>query len=155
MTQHITEDVLPNEIEQALLTAVAPLSPQNADKLSARVLDKIKEQGENEPAPYLTIHASEGPWIAIAPLVEIKVLRQEGQSASFLLRVQPGGQLPDHVHLEDEECLVLQGSLLLGEGVMLRAGDYHRAAKGSPHGPASTNTGVLLFLRSDNPAYQP
>lgn len=155
MTQHITEDVLPNEIEQALLTAVAPLSPQNADKLRAFVLDKIKEQGENEPAPYLTIHASEGPWIAIAPLVEIKVLRQEGQSASFLLRVQPGGQLPDHVHLEDEECLVLQGSLLLGEGVMLRAGDYHRAAKGSPHGSASTNTGVLLFLRSDNPAYQP
>ena len=152
-----TEEVLSHDIEEALLAAVTPQAPEpeRAALLRQRVLDKVKEAADNEPMPYSTIHAQEGPWISVAPLVDMKVLRQDGDSASFLLRVQPGGQLPDHVHLEEEECLVLEGSLLLGEGIMLRAGDYHRAPKGSPHGVASTNTGVLLFLRSDNPAYHP
>ncbi len=155
LTQH--EDVLSHDIEEALLSAVAPQSPEaeRASRLRQRVLETIRQATDNEPVAYSTIHSGEGPWISVAPLVDMKVLRQDGDSASFLLRVQPGGQLPDHVHLEEEECLVLEGSLLLGEGVMLRAGDYHRAPKGSPHGPASTKTGVLLFLRSDNPAYHP
>ncbi|MGH8760062.1 MAG: cupin domain-containing protein [Burkholderiales bacterium] len=154
-TQH--EDVLSHELEEALLTAVAPQFPdsERAAQLKQRVLEKVRAAADNEPAAYSTIHSNEGPWISVGPLVDMKVLRQDGDSASFLLRVQAGGQLPDHVHLEEEECLVLEGSLLLGEGVMLRAGDYHRAPKGSPHGPASTKTGVLLFLRSDNPAYHP
>ncbi|MGH8751935.1 MAG: cupin domain-containing protein [Burkholderiales bacterium] len=148
------ENVLPPDIEEALLASVAPQAG-HGERLRQRVLDTIKQAADNEPVPHSTIHAQEGPWIAVAPLVDMKVLRQDGDSASFLLRVQPGGKLPDHVHLEEEECLVLEGSLLLGEGVMLRAGDYHRAPKGSPHAPACTHTGALLFLRSDNPAYHP
>ncbi|MGH8501207.1 MAG: cupin domain-containing protein [Gammaproteobacteria bacterium] len=81
------------------------------------------------------------------------LLISAARATSFRLRREPGARLPAHVHVADEECLVLEGELHLGEGVILKAGDYHFAPRGLPHGAAERPSGALLFLRSEKPAY--
>jgi quercetin dioxygenase-like cupin family protein len=83
----------------------------------------------------------------------MKILYRDSTATSFLLRLSPGAKLPPHVHAADEECLVLEGELLLAEGVRLKAGDYHFAPRGLPHGTAHSPSGALLFRRSEKPAY--
>lgn len=130
------------------LEAVIP-EPGRAEAMRARVLDKIAACREPLPADFLTIHTDEGEWVRIAPLVEMKMLYRSktNKSKSYLLRLQPGGSLPSHGHPADEECMVLEGEVRLGN-VVAHAGDYHLAPKGLAHGIISTTTGTLLFLRS-------
>ena len=59
----------------------------------------------------------------------------------------PGASLPAHDHPADEECLVLEGEVMLGD-ILGRAGDYHLAPKGLPHGTITSKTGALLFIRA-------
>ena len=65
---------------------------------------------------------------------------------SFLLRAQPGANLPAHGHRAYEECLILEGEFALG-GLMLRAGDFVIGHPGEEHPVASTRSGVLVYLR--------
>ena len=44
-----------------------------------------------------------------------------------------------------EECLVLEGDLIMGD-LKLLPGDFHLAAKGSAHPSATTVSGCLLYL---------
>ncbi|MGH8728560.1 MAG: cupin domain-containing protein [Burkholderiales bacterium] len=144
---------LPLELVGLLADAIpdAVLERERVERLRERVLEKI--HGKN--SAYLTIPASEGEWRKLNHLVAIKVLHQAGRFTSMLLKLEPGAELPSHVHAADEECLVLEGEITLGEGVTMTAGDYHRAFKGAPHAVAASTTGALLFLRSDDPAYLP
>ena len=65
------------------------------------------------------------------------------------LCMAPGTSYPGHRHAGVEECYVLEGDLRVGDLVM-RAGDYQRAAIGSVHGVQSTEGGcLLLVLMSD------
>ena len=59
----------------------------------------------------------------------------------------PGATLPPREHITDEECLMLEGEVMVGD-IRLSAGDYHFAQKGSQHGLATTQTGGLAFLRA-------
>lgn len=143
------DDPLPPELVGLLAEAIpdTALDRERVERLRERVQEKIRA------TIYLTIHSGQGDWQQLYPLVEVKVLHREGRVTSMLMRLAPGAELPSHVHAADEECLVLQGEITLGEGVTMNAGDYHRAARGAPHGVAVSNTGALLFLRSDDPAY--
>ena len=51
-----------------------------------------------------------------------------------------------HVHHAVEECLVLEGEFMLGAHT-LRAGDFELGRLGEEHPPATTRTGVLVYLR--------
>ena len=65
-----------------------------------------------------------------------------------LIRMAPGTVLRDHDHAAEhvpEECLVLEGELIVGD-VVMRAGDYQRAAPGSHHVEQRTDTGALLYF---------
>ena len=65
---------------------------------------------------------------------------------SMLVRALPSAIYESHFHDEGhEECLVLEGDLIMGD-LKLLAGDFHLAAKGSSHPPATTTSGCLLHI---------
>lgn len=140
--------LLPQALSEALLCAIAPTLPEEsrARALRAKVL-ALASSTQPSPAQLQTIHADEGNWKTIAPLVEMKMLYDVGSSRSFLIRLQAGGRLPPHDHPADEECIVLAGEGMIGD-ILLRAGDYHLAPKGARHGETYTATGALLFIRT-------
>ncbi|MBA2492002.1 MAG: cupin domain-containing protein [Gammaproteobacteria bacterium] len=149
-----SRDVLPADLLAILLEAVPPATPDAAR--AARMRKRILEGARIQPhanADYHTVPADSGAWLRIDPRLEMKILYKDARATSFLLRLEPGARLPAHVHAADEECLVLEGELRLGEGVTLKAGDYHFAPRGLPHGVAESPGGALLFLRSEKPAY--
>ena len=95
----------------------------------------------------VTVRAAEGQWERLARGIERKVLHSSPDGRiTYLVRGQPGARLPGHDHSEDEEIFVLEGELTIGT-VTLRAGDFHRARRGSPHPTATSATGCLLLIR--------
>lgn len=146
---------LTEKVTEALLQAITPLAPDaaRAERMRWRTLQTIQDESRQNRRDYLTIHAEEGTWVDLLLGVEMKMLCKHGPSTSFLLRLAPGARLPAHEHLAGEECLVIEGELWLDEFLVIRAGDYHFAPTGLPHGVAKTETGALLFLRSERPAY--
>lgn len=97
----------------------------------------------------LTIRAKEGEWVEIRPKVKIKplYLDRNAGSRSFLMQLQPGARWPTHHHTYDEECIVLEGDVRIGD-LSVSAGDYHLAPKGVTHGELTSDKGALLFLRA-------
>ncbi|MEN8133275.1 MAG: cupin domain-containing protein [Pseudomonadota bacterium] len=97
---------------------------------------------------FITLRADEG-WFELAPKIEKKVLHidHEAGTESYLLRVQPGAEVPPHTHAGDELCVVLEGEVTYEGGLRLQAGDYHMAKRGSTHQHARSETGALVYLQ--------
>jgi anti-sigma factor ChrR (cupin superfamily) len=128
-----------------LAEAVAPVAP--APERSASVRARVLERVRGERTAFVTVRASEGRWVQLAPGVQSKTLHDDGTTRSFLLRLEPGARLPSHGHAAEEACVVLEGSAQLGD-IEVRAGDFHLALPGSFHGEVTSRTGALLFLRA-------
>jgi hypothetical protein len=151
------QDPLPAEWTKTLLHDVPDdLSNDDAGarRVRARMWQKIERSLRQETTQYVTVRSGEGAWVPLFPLVEMKLLHSICKSASFLLRLQPGARLPSHEHLAAEECVMLEGELDLGDGLIIRAGDYHLAPASLSHGTAVSRSGALIFIRSEDPAYQ-
>jgi anti-sigma factor ChrR (cupin superfamily) len=100
--------------------------------------------------PIRTLPEHAGKWLRLSSEIEIKVLNDDGIMRSFLMRVAPGGSIPDHIHSEaEEECLVLEGEVEI-DGELLRSGDYQISPKGSHHRTLVSPKGCLLFLRGSS-----
>lgn len=91
----------------------------------------------------LAIWTPAGPGLRARTLVNAP---DAGRELS-LIRADAGAALEGHAHEGVEELYVLEGSCLI-ENQQMVAGDYHRAAAGSQHGPATTAEGCLLFSAS-------
>lgn len=128
------------------LGADPPLDPLDAATIRGRLLQRIRAS-----QALTTIQADEGEWEPFVPKVQIKVLRRDVHTQSYLLKLDPGAVLLPHVHGEDEECMVLEGEVRIGN-LVAKAGAYHLAPKGVPHEPIRSETGALLFLRGAIPA---
>jgi quercetin dioxygenase-like cupin family protein len=141
------EEVLPDDIRDPLLAAIEPVMPAAAaaSALRERVLARVRAA----PA-MVTIRAGEGRWQPFLPKVEIKVLREADGYLNYLMRLEAGARVPAHDHPMDEECLVLEGEINIGD-LVVRAGDYHVAPRGVHHGVLESRAGALLFLRSAIP----
>ncbi|WNG34875.1 hypothetical protein F0U61_15370 [Archangium violaceum] len=62
-----------------------------------------------------------------------RLLRDESSGSSlFLVHLPPDGRFPFHVHLGDEDSLVLTGGVRLG-GRLLEAGDWDHTSPGVEH----------------------
>jgi len=144
-----TDDVLDAALDRGLLEAAAPVTPP-AD-LRARVLGRVHATAATTG---VMSRASAGMWKPVSPGIEVKTLfyDEAQRMVSFLLRAQPGAQLPAHHHHAYEECLVLQGEFTLGD-VTLRAGDFELGRPGEAHPAATTHTGVLVYLRGAGEDY--
>lgn len=138
------EEVLETEDIEVLAGALAPIEPAPAARLSMR--ERLLERARQASAPQ-TVLMQEGEWVALSPLVEVKKLFRDDTGNALLYRVQPGGVLPDHHHFHDEECLVLEGEMTLGE-LQLRAGDFHRVRKGTEHRQIYSRTGAVFYVRN-------
>lgn len=144
-TDPLRDEALDPAALAELLEAVAPIAPPAA--LRVRVLGRVKST--SALTEFLTVRAEEAGWKTLAPGIEVKLLvfDEAAGTKSFLLRAQPGVSMPGHDHSTYEECLVLQGQFRMGD-LVLNAGDYHRAPAGRRHPEASTDTGVLVYLRA-------
>jgi quercetin dioxygenase-like cupin family protein len=109
----------------------------------ARALDHDASAG-----PFQTVRQDEGKWTAIGPGLEKKHLYRDPLTGleSCLVRMQPGAVFAAHHHAEAEECLVLEGDLLIGD-LHLKAGDYQVASAGTHHPTLRSERGGVIFVR--------
>ena len=141
--------MLAAEAEQALFDALKPV-PMPAER-AARLRTRLLSRAKAGRTPQLdTVHAAEGNWKPFLPRVAIKVLRREAGVQTYLLRLDPGGVLLPHEHPQDEECMVLEGEVRIGD-IVASQGDYHLAPQGVDHGAIVSDQGALLFLRGAIP----
>lgn len=146
--------VLDKDINDYLADAQVPVSIPDDVRLRLRgnLLDQITREAAGKGEGYTTIRANEGEWVEALPGAEIKILYQVGDDGplSYLARLEAGFEMPGHVHELDEECIMLEGDLSMGD-IYLEAGDYHFSAKGMNHGQHRTKQGALIFLRGALP----
>ncbi len=146
------DDVLDEQTLQLLAEAPSSLnvSQERMQRLRHRVMERVDDAIAKASQSFLTIRADDGPWIEIAPKIKKKVLfaNPETGTESYLLKADPGAEAPPHAHDHDEHCLVLEGEVTFGDGIHLRAGDYHFAPRGSVHGIAHTDVGVVVYIQT-------
>jgi anti-sigma factor ChrR (cupin superfamily) len=142
-------------IAQGLKPPVTPpLTEQAAQSIKARVMQRIAAQqgaAQNSPPltnnPVVSIYRDEA-WIHLGKKIQVKVLHDDGTTLSWLLKLHPGGRLPEHDHADGaEECMILEGQLCIN-GQQFVGGDYQIAHPGSVHFEVSSDAGALVFLKS-------
>ncbi len=141
---------LPHDVESSMFQSLnaGTLSPQRSQAMKQRLMQRVRAQNR----PHLTtIHATDGEWRPFLPKVSIKSLQHQGDTLTYLLRLEPGAILVPHDHPQDEECIVLEGEVRIGT-TLARQGDYHLAPKGIAHDTIVSDSGALLFLRGAVPS---
>jgi quercetin dioxygenase-like cupin family protein len=137
-------------LTESLLSAVAPveLAPARKAALRDRILKRVRSEKSVPLQSHLTVHFSNDGWIDVMPLIEMKTLFESDSGKGVLFRFQPGARLPAHEHGTDEECVVLEGELCIGDDMVVRGGDFHLARRGIPHGDLTSPTGALFYIRT-------
>ncbi len=121
----------------------------NLDQPPARLWQKIEDRIEYlEPAGTRTLRAQAGRWKKVGPGVEIKLLYADKESGarSLMMRLAPGAIYPAHDHSALEECVIVEGDMIIGD-LQLHAGDYHAVEAGTRHGEVTSQNGGVVFLR--------
>ncbi len=112
--------------------------------LWGRVLERVRA----DDGGVTIVRADEGAW-GPSGFEGISVRRlafdEDTRKQTMLVRMAAGSSYPAHEHSSTEECLVLEGDLLVGDRPM-RAGDYQRAEVGSRHKAQRTESGALLLV---------
>lgn len=140
-------EVLTPEVVAALLGALRPLAPPNAGAVKSRVMKRVAETSEG----ITVVRSTAGEWHPYAPGVDFKVLFDDGHTRTWLARLEREARLPGHDHPLSEECLMLEGSVYMGD-ILVTAGDYLRAEAGTRHTGVYSPTGCVLLVRSASPA---
>jgi len=139
-----------------LALAFAAATPAPAS-LRDRVLAGLPRPGSADaivyPRPGVTlVHSTVTAWKeGPLPGIHIKKIHRDEKrrTQSFLLRMEPGSQYPDHGHSFIEEIYVIEGSFSV-EGQVLRAGDYCRSEPGTAdHGIVSSEGALFLVSLSE------
>lgn len=118
-----------------------------ARAIRRRLLERVADAQDS----HLTVPPGPEGWQPLGDGVQIKVLHAHPGGLSYLLRLAPGARVDAHRHPVDEECLVLDGVLRVGNRLEVRPGGYHLARAGSLHASISTDTGATIFLRGAEP----
>jgi quercetin dioxygenase-like cupin family protein len=137
-------EALDPKIIAELASQASPVEPGH--EAASRMRNKLFQRLHAAQPDYLFVHSHEGDWVSIIQGVEVKILRQDADTRSMLIRMAPDTRLPAHAHDLDEESLVLEGEVTV-QGVHCNAGDYHFAPAGKDHSQIETTTGCLLFVR--------
>lgn len=129
--------------ELATGLVAAPMPDALRERLRQRVLERA--------GGIRVVRADAGEWVRLLPGIAIKRLRndRDQRSETNLWRLDAGAIIPAHDHQDDEECLVLEGSIIQDD-IEYRAGDYLHAVAGSRHVPLRTPNGALLLIRSQS-----
>lgn len=153
MAEHNNKlEILDPALIEALAMQTAPLDP--GAEAATRMREKLFARVHAPLPDYLFVHSHQGSWVTLLKGVELKLLRQDTRSRSYLVRMAPGSRIPPHEHALDEESLVLEGEVTVN-GVLCKAGDYHLAPEGKPHDWVTSETGCLLFIRGSADHHAP
>jgi anti-sigma factor ChrR (cupin superfamily) len=126
---------------------ISELAP--ADAARRRMLANIMKRVS---APTMqVIRRDEGQWRAILPGVSIKILREDAdeRNQTTLWRLQPGASVPKHQHTQNEECLLLEGSIVHAN-VEYFVGDYLLSPAGMAHDVFFAPKGALFLIRGEH-----
>ncbi len=88
----------------------------------------------------LYVAAAERPWFERRPGVQWKILFEDGERRTVLMRYEPGA-------VGDEQIFVLEGSVSDDTGTCA-AGDYARRPPGCVHTVRSTGGALVLAVMS-------
>jgi anti-sigma factor ChrR (cupin superfamily) len=142
-------DRLDDDIVEYLNDALVP-EPVNA-ATTARIKHRLLERiAEDQRSRHLTVRPGDGHWRPFGPGLQIKLLHDAGEIWSYLLKLAPGARLPSHRHPVDEECVVLEGDVWVGDQ-RVAAGGFHLGRQDVLHAPITTVDGATLFLRGARP----
>jgi len=119
---------------------------ESAARTKRRLLDRIAESATAQVA----VAPEGGRWKPFGPGVEIKVLHRSEGVMSYLLKMAPGAELPNHRHPRDEECVVVEGRVQMGD-LSMGPGGYLMERQGTLHPPLRTEDGAIIFLRGAVP----
>ena len=91
-----------------------------------------------------------GEWKPLLPGIHIKTLRidRERGTQTTLWRLDPGARVPPHPHSHEEECLVIEGSIVQN-GIEYFPGDYLLADTGEKHATFDSPRGALFLIRGE------
>lgn len=130
----------------ALAQALAPREP--AAGLRQRMRERILADAARPRTAVL--RAAEGEWQPLVPGILIKTLRRDEHAGTqtSLWRIEPGAAVPPHPHTQEEECLVLEGSII-HDGSEYFPGDFLLAPRGERHQAFLSPHGALLLIRSE------
>ena len=142
-------------VEGVMAEAVrgAPLDPMTQRFMKSRLMTRVRDLERG--AVTNTVRPEAGEWEKFSPRIKMKVLRREadGSSMSYLLKLEPGAFLVPHKHHIDEECVVLEGMVTIGEE-LVGPGTYHLAPRGMIHAPVRSEHGAILFIRGREPSWR-
>lgn len=126
LTADIPPVAPPSELRATILRSTAPKPPHGYTILGS-------DDSAFQPLPYHGI------------TMRVLNVDRDRQTFSCLMRFAPGARLPAHPHASPEECIVVEGSLFVGD-VRMRAGDYQRVEAGVSHVEQWSDTGGLAFI---------
>jgi quercetin dioxygenase-like cupin family protein len=134
----------------AIADALRPAELSSARRNAMR--ERVAALPKDQPAQTTTVRAEDMEWTSFGPQVWVKLLRRDAARnlQMVLFRLEPGGVVPAHEHTREEECLVLEGEILIGTH-RVGEGDLHIAHPGAAHGDITTRTGALVMVRSEIP----
>lgn len=145
----------PAPLAEVMADAVrdAPLDPMAERFMKSRLAARVRDHERGLASA--TIRPEHGEWERFSPRIKIKVLRREadGSSMSYLLKLEPGAFLVPHHHHIDEECVVLEGEVTIGDE-LVGAGTYHLAPRGMVHQAIRSEHGAVLFIRGKEPSWR-
>jgi anti-sigma factor ChrR (cupin superfamily) len=136
--------------ELAAQLAVERAAEEPAPSLRERLMDRV-----NASRLY-SLRADQGTWTpGPVPGTRVKLLSLDRlrNSATLLMRVDPGARYPAHHHSGGEDCYVISGEIIVA-GQRLHAGDFHRAEPDSDHGVLASDTGAEVLLVVSASDYQ-
>jgi quercetin dioxygenase-like cupin family protein len=143
--------VLDPAVVQRMAAAIAPAELPQADRdaMHRRIMRRIEDEA---PPGTFTRRSADMKWVSAGPGVEVKILRMDRgrNDQTVLIRMQPGAVVVGHRHSQEEECLVLEGEIFIGNH-RLGEGDMHVAQAGAVHAPIHAPRGALLMIRSEMP----
>lgn len=141
---------MPPDSNDLLLAALSGLLPDESPSPEASASLRARIVAEAGRMRTQVVRAGEGEWKPFVPGIRIKTLRRDEAAGTqtSLWRIEPGASVPPHPHTHEEECLVLEGSVIHG-GVEYFAGDYLLAPAGERHKPFLAPRGALLMIRSE------
>jgi quercetin dioxygenase-like cupin family protein len=145
MSEFRREDAL---LLLALASGLPEVMPDAVAALRTR--DRVMAGVTAAPLSGHAVRNNEREWVPLLPGITIKTLLKDTASGAqtTLWRLQPGACVPPHPHSRDEECLILEGSIVL-DAVEYFPGDFVFARAGERHGVISAPNGALFLIRGE------
>lgn len=138
------------ELDDLLLAALAGLVPDQDPVLDARARMRAGIMARVAKPGMRVVRCNEGEWQPLLPGIRVKTLHRDpvAGTQTTLWRLEPGARVPPHPHTKDEECLLLEGSLVQ-DGIEYFPGDYLLAEAGLHHGVFDSPRGALFLIRGE------